>query len=110
MLSTTEAEYVALSNLLNEIKDSINIAGEEKAEFKCTVHEYNLGCIELAKCPKMRPRIKHIAINYHHFRSRVEDGSTLVQSISTNDQQADILTKNLCKKKFLDLRMLICGC
>eukprot|EP00957_Ditylum_brightwellii_P076519 5816071-Ditylum_brightwellii.AAC.1 len=44
-LSTTEAEYVALShalreaipliNLLNEIKDSINIAREEKAEFKC---------------------------------------------------------------------------
>eukprot|EP00957_Ditylum_brightwellii_P166191 12651906-Ditylum_brightwellii.AAC.1 len=47
-LSTTDADYVALShalreaiplmNLLNEIKDSINIAGEEEAEFKCTVH------------------------------------------------------------------------
>eukprot|EP00957_Ditylum_brightwellii_P092488 7042865-Ditylum_brightwellii.AAC.1 len=72
-------------NLLNEIKDSIKIAEEEKAEFKCTEHQDNLGCIELAKCPRIRPRAKHINIKYHHFRSRVEDGSIMVQIISTDD-------------------------
>jgi hypothetical protein len=118
-LSTTESEYVALSHamreaipmmdLLNKIKESIRILGHDKAEFKCKVFEDNEGCIELAKCPRIRPRTKHIAIKYHHFRSKVLDGSVDISPISTDDQQADIFTKNLPKKKFLDMRMLICG-
>eukprot|EP00957_Ditylum_brightwellii_P138191 10534585-Ditylum_brightwellii.AAC.1 len=45
-LSTTEAEYIAMSHamreaiplmrLLNEVKGSVNISMDEKAEFKCT--------------------------------------------------------------------------
>eukprot|EP00957_Ditylum_brightwellii_P178192 13572574-Ditylum_brightwellii.AAC.1 len=83
-LSTMEAEYVAMSHamreaiplmrLLNEVKGSINICMDKKAEFKCTVFEDNNGCIELAKCPRMRLRTNHLAIKYHHFRSKDEDG------------------------------------
>eukprot|EP00957_Ditylum_brightwellii_P112010 8541521-Ditylum_brightwellii.AAC.1 len=92
-------------DLLNKIKESIRILGHDKAEFKCKAFEDNKGCIELAKCPRMRPRTKHIAIKYHHFRNKVLDGSVDILSISTDDQQANIFTKNLPKKKFLEMRM-----
>eukprot|EP00957_Ditylum_brightwellii_P008323 630092-Ditylum_brightwellii.AAC.1 len=58
---------------------------DEKVDFRCTVFEDNNGCIELAKCPRMRPRTKHIAIKYHHFRSKVKDGSIRIERIDTHD-------------------------
>eukprot|EP00957_Ditylum_brightwellii_P133210 10156700-Ditylum_brightwellii.AAC.1 len=118
-LSTTEAEYVTLSqatreiipliHLLNEIKGSIKSTTESRPEFKCTVFEDNLGCIELAKCPRMRPRTKHIAIKYYHFRSMALDETISVTDINTDEQWADLQAKNLDKTKFLKFRKLICG-
>ena len=118
-LSSTEAEYVALSqamreviplmNLLNEIKGSIRITEQSRPNFRCTVFEDNNGCIELAKCPRMRPRTKHIAVKYHHFRSKVEEGLIEILGIDTKEQQADLLTKNLAKDQFLKFWKLICG-
>ena len=34
---------------------------------QCYVYEDNVGAIELAKLPKLCPRIKNIAIQYYHF-------------------------------------------
>eukprot|EP00957_Ditylum_brightwellii_P056510 4284333-Ditylum_brightwellii.AAC.1 len=102
-------ETIQLMRLLNEIKGSVNINMDEKAEFKCTVFEDNNGCIVLAKCPRMRLRTKHIGIKYHHFRSKVEDCSIRIYRVDTNYQQANLLTKNLSRDQFLKLRRLICG-
>eukprot|EP00957_Ditylum_brightwellii_P139859 10657204-Ditylum_brightwellii.AAC.1 len=101
-------ETIPLMRLLNEVKGSVNISMNEKAEFKCTVFKDNNGCNEFAKCPKMRPRTKHIAIKYHHSRSKVEDGSIKIERVDTNDQQADILAKNLSRDQFQKLRRLVC--
>eukprot|EP00957_Ditylum_brightwellii_P023613 1782068-Ditylum_brightwellii.AAC.1 len=118
-LSTTEAKYIAMSHAMreaiplirlpNEVKGCININIDEKAEFKYTVFEDNNGCIELANCPRMRPRTKHVSIKYHHFRRKVKDGSIRIERVGTHDQQADLLTKNLSRDQFLKLRRLICG-
>ena len=35
----------------------------------CTIFEDNNWCIELVKCPKMRPRTKLIGLKFHRFRS-----------------------------------------
>ena len=77
-LSTTEAEYVALSQsmrdtiplmaLIKELTEVLPII-TEKAKVHCTVFEDNNSCIELVKCPRMRPRTKQIGLKYHHFRS-----------------------------------------
>jgi hypothetical protein len=37
----------------------------------CTLFEDNSGALTLAKAPAMRPRTKHINLNYHHFRAHV---------------------------------------
>ena len=122
-LSTTEAEYVALShslrdtfpimNLLKEFKDrDFAVIGDGKAKLMYRVFEDNSGALELANVPKMRPRTKHINLVYHHFRSRVitrsnPDGDVTIEYIKTEDQLADIFTKPLAAPQFELLRKRI---
>jgi hypothetical protein len=110
-LSTTEAEYIALSQslrdtipimqLLEEIKEKgFNCPFTAPTVF-CKAFEDNSGALELARLPKMRPRTKHINIVYHHFREHVRSGQIKVLPIKTADQIADIFTKPLSQNDFL---------
>ena len=117
-LSTTEAEYIALSHsmrdtipmitLLEELKKVLPI-DVETPKLHCTIFEDNNACIELVKCPKMRPRTKHIGLKYHHFRSKVKDNTISIQHIDTKQQIADIFTKALPEAQFIYLRGLLNG-
>jgi hypothetical protein len=73
----------------------------EKPTIYCTLFEDNSGAIELAKVPKMRPRAKHINPKYHHFCQNVASGEIIIQQVKSQDQQADIFTKNLPKELFI---------
>jgi hypothetical protein len=75
----------------------------------CTVFEDNLGAMEMAKVPKMRPRTKHMNIKYHHFREAVRKGWVSVQYIPTAQQPADVLTKPLGFELFRKHRKEIMG-
>eukprot|EP00957_Ditylum_brightwellii_P195703 14910889-Ditylum_brightwellii.AAC.1 len=63
-------EAIPMIDLLNEVKESIRVLEDPKVDFKCKVFEDINGSIELAKCPRIRPRTKHIGIKYHHFKSK----------------------------------------
>jgi hypothetical protein len=117
-LSTTEAEYIALSqatrdlvpmrDLLQELAQATKlIVGSTFAH--STVFEDNKGCVELANAPKMRPRTRHIALKYHHFRSHVEKGHIKISWIDTKNQLADIFTKLLSNASFLPLQKALLG-
>lgn len=118
-LSTTAAEYVALSHgmrevlplmeLLAEFKDNHMIQDLPTPEVRCTVFEDNSGAIELAKLPKMRPRTKYLNAKYHHFRHMVEKGMVSIQHIATELQQAGMLTKALPENQFISLRKMLMG-
>ena len=117
-LSTTEAEYIALSQSMREVIPMMQIMEEihdymgiplKKPIVKCTVFEDNNGALELAKTPKMRPRTKHIALKYHHFRSFVTQGKIDVLPIDTSQQIADIFTKPLSRDLFERLRHMLNG-
>lgn len=124
-LSTTEAEYMALSTAMREMIYLMQLIEElqqhgisliqKQPVVKCEVFEDNVGAIELAKLPKLRPRTKHIAIQMHHFRSWTmrgdngEEPRVKVQHVVTELQQADILTKPLPRLQFQRLRKLLCG-
>ena len=63
---------------------------------------------------KFAPRTKHIAIKYHHFRSKVKttynpSGDIIIKYISTKKQLADIFTKPVDDVTFFTLRKLLCG-
>ena len=122
-LSTAEAEYIAMShalrdtipiqNLIKEISCIFQLP-EPITDFCITVHEDNLSAISMAESLKFTPRTKHIAIKYHHFRSRVQtsfnkSGDIRLRYISTKLQKADILTKPLDDSSFFKLRHMLCG-
>ena len=118
-MSTTEAEYIALSTSLREVIPLMGMlkeAQENGLQVKnipprvhCTVFEDNSGALELARMPKMRPRTKHINQSYHHFREHVERKEILIQATPTNEQMADILTKPLPADTFIKHRRTIMG-
>ena len=117
-LSTTEAEYIALSQSLREVLPFMNLMKEiddifgihnPSPKFHCKVFEDNLSCIKVADSPKFTPRTKHIAIKYHHFRKYVTDGTVLIQHIDTKEQLADIFTKPLDEAMFKYLRGKLMG-
>ena len=109
-LSTTEAEYVSLSQslrdviplmrLVNEIRETFDDTISAKPTVRCTVFEDNSGALELANVPKMRPRTKHIGNKYHHFRDKVRDKTISILAVATADQVADYLTKPLPRDSF----------
>jgi hypothetical protein len=118
-LSTTEAEYVALSTALRDVTSLMYLLQEARqhgipnihhlAKVHCRVFEDNSGALELARVPKMRPRTKHLNVKYHHFREHVRKGLISVHPISTLDQQADIYTKPLPQDLFQKFRFEIFG-
>jgi hypothetical protein len=133
-LSTTEAEYHALSSCLRELIPMRAILKELSTQFvkfeladsttttrsfeskhvknlpASTVHEDNAGCVVLAQADdQYRPRTKHISIKMHHFRDHVRNGTVKVVKIDTNLNWADALTKPLARSKFEALRKMIMG-
>ena len=112
-LSTTESEYIALSQLMRYVLPMIDLIQEVNAVLQIEgqqpsvyfkVFEDNNGALELARAPIMRPRTKHIALKYHHFRAAVRNQKVGIFPINTKEQIADIFTKPLYKGAFEYLR------
>jgi hypothetical protein len=119
-LSSTETEYISLSQSLRDVLPLIRLIDEihhngfkynnQKPVLHCTLFEYNNGALEMANTPKIRPRTKHINIkNHHHFKEAVQQGLISIKRIVTLQQQADIFTKPLQERVFIYLRKLIMG-
>ena len=119
-LSTTEAEYIALSQslrdlipmrrLLQEATKGLNLTVRPTAKLYSTVFEDNNGALSIANSPRMSPRTKHIAIKYHHFRNNIgEENGIVLEKIDTTKQKADILTKGLPSDTHVSIRKLMMG-
>jgi hypothetical protein len=119
-LSTTEAEYIALSQSMRDLipmRRLIKEAGEAlgfdlsaTASLHSTVFEDNNGAISLALSPKISPRTKHIAVKYHHFRTSIgEANGIVIEKIDTDKQKADIFTKGLSAEQHQAIRKLLLG-
>jgi hypothetical protein len=113
-LSTSEAEYGALSTSLRDVIHMMQIikeAGilgwkifEGKPTVHCKVFEDNVGTLEWARLPKMRSRTKHLNIRMHHFREHVREGHISVNKVSTRYQLGDIATKPQPEELFVSQR------
>jgi hypothetical protein len=119
-LSTTKAEYIALSQAIRELLPMRDLFQEvgTALKLKCaiptilhsTVFEDNNGALSLATSPKISPRTKHIAVKYHHFRSKIgADKGIIIQRVDTTEQKADIFTKGLGAQQFDYIRKLVMG-
>ncbi|CAJ2634633.1 unnamed protein product [Trifolium pratense] len=105
-LSSCEAEYVAgslaacqanwLQSLLNEMKIIDNITVMLKID--------NKSAINLAKNPVSHGKSKYIETRFHFLRDQVNKGKLSLEYCSTDNQQADIMTKAVKRDQFLKLR------
>jgi hypothetical protein len=100
-LSSTEAEYIALSSAVCDVIWLKQLAEEIKVNMSDPIIIYcdNQSTIKLAELDAFRPRTKHIDIRFHHIRQFVESKTIHIKYLSTNDIAADSLTKAVNKQK-----------
>ena len=108
-LSTTESEYISASQTIKEIIWLNKLTTELfKGKLETpTLFVDNQSAIKLIKNPEYHKRTKHIDIRYHFVREKFFEKLFNVQYIATQDQEADIFTKTLDRKRFEYLRDLI---
>ena len=96
VLSTTEAEYMALSEVVKELKlivqllQTMNI----EVELPITVHVDNVGAIWLSYNRTTRNRTKHIDIRTSFVKEYQEDEKIIIKLVKSEEIEADIFTKN----------------
>ena len=96
VLSTTEAEYMALSEVVKELKfivqllETMNI----KVVLPITVYVDNVGAIWLSNNRTTSDRTKHIDIRTSFVKEYQEDGKIIIKFVKSEENEADIFTKN----------------
>lgn len=96
-LSSAEAEYrsirkvvgelIWIKRLLEELTDTCQKHIPIFCDSQVAVH--------MERNPVFHERTKHIEVDCHFVRDKIQDGLITLHHISTNDQLADILTKAL---------------
>jgi len=96
-LSSSEAEYVALSEAAKEIKFVYQLLTGMgmKVKLPIVVHVDNLGAIFMSENVSVSQRTKHVDIRYRFIQEFVLDGFIKVIFVKTENNDSDIFTKNL---------------
>jgi len=104
-LSSTEAEYMAVTNTTKEVmwhQAFLQELGFAQSQ-ATTIFEDNQSCIALVKNPIHHARTKHIDIQHHFVREKVESNEVKIVYMPTETMVADALTKALAYPKFKKL-------
>ncbi|KAJ1296499.1 hypothetical protein BS78_01G305500 [Paspalum vaginatum] len=96
-LSTTEAEYMSISEAC---KETIWLRGlySELYGVSCScviIHCDSQSVIYLTKNQMFYERTKHIDVRYHFIRGVIAEGGIKVRKISTHDNPADTMIKHV---------------
>ena len=110
-LSSSEAEFAALSSCTKELIWIQNVLGELGFEVKTptAVYQDNLGAISWTSAFTGLRRVKHIALKFHHVKEAVANRLISVEYIPSTENKADSLTKALVGQTFLQHREWL-GC
>jgi hypothetical protein len=97
-LSSTESEYIALSEAAREVlwvrwflEDTLNITYNEPT----VIFEDNQSTIAFANNQRTAGRMKHIQVKYHFVRDLIENRTIEIMYRHTKQMTADIMTKPL---------------
>ena len=103
--SSTEAEYMALSDCARQVTWIRSLLGELSYKLKAIpICGDNQGSIFMASNPITEPRSKHIDIRYHGIHELVTKDKVELYFIDGAENPADLLTKNLPCEKFAKFR------
>lgn len=105
--SSTEAEYRALAHTVAELSWIQGLLSELRLPRQPEppiVYCDNLSTVLLAANPVLHARTKHMELDLHFVREKVQSKLISVTHLSSKDQTADALTKPLPKDRFFLLR------
>jgi hypothetical protein len=100
-LSTTEAEYMAVTEVVKEamwLQDLVSELGVEQAQ--TVVYCDSQSAIHLTKNQMFHERTKHIQVKCNFVRDIISKGAIVVKKVHTTDNSADMLTKLVLGDKF----------
>ena len=103
--SSAEAEFRAMAQgicegiWLNRLLEELRVPLKHPMVLYCD----NQAAISIAKNPVHHDRTKHVEIDRHFIKEKIEEGVFKVSYTPTNCQTADILTKALTRVNFEDL-------
>ena len=97
-LSSTEADYIALSIATTEIvylRRLLQDLGFKQSE-PTLVYEDNMSAIKMVTSPQLNHQTtKHVRVKYHYTRQMVKEQVVRIRYVPTDRMVADILTKAL---------------
>lgn len=101
-LSTTEAEFAALSDTVREVKWMRSVLEDIGFHIPSpsVIHQDNLGTITWTEQVQGLRKVKHIGIKYHYVRECVQGGHVEIKYCPSSENRADSLTKALTGKQF----------
>ncbi|MBW0548016.1 hypothetical protein O181_087731 [Austropuccinia psidii MF-1] len=101
-ISTSEAEYKALCDLVSELlwlKQWCHECNLLDKSFTIPIHEDNQGCINTINgdCNVNNKRMKHVDIQLHFVKEVVKNGAFKLNFVPTHHMLADFLTKSIAR-------------
>ena len=96
VMSTTEAEYMVLSEVVKELTFIVPLLQTMNVtvELPITVPVDNVGAIWLSNNRNTGDRTKHIDIRTSFMKEYEEDGEIIIKFVESEYNEADIFTKN----------------
>ncbi|XP_038717641.1 uncharacterized mitochondrial protein AtMg00810-like [Tripterygium wilfordii] len=95
--SSSEAEYRAMASATSELAWMQNLFHELQIKLKQPMRLFcdNQAAIHIATNPVFHERTKHIELDLHYTREKVEQGMIKLAHLKSEDQPGDLLTKPL---------------
>ena len=100
--SSAEAEYRAMAHgvceviWLKRLFEELNLKFNGPIQLQCD----NQSAISIAHNPIQHDRTKHVEVDRHFIKEKIEDKIITINYIPTGQQLADIFTKGLSEKQF----------
>ncbi|KAI5349570.1 hypothetical protein L3X38_002458 [Prunus dulcis] len=104
-LSSAETEYRAMAGTccelswLRSLLQDLQLSHPEAA----TLHCDNTAALHLAASPVFHERTRHIEMDYHFTRDKIQEGLTVTKYVASAQQIADVFTKPLGKDAFTSM-------
>ena len=99
-LSTTEAEYIVITECCKEMRSMKELLKETGiAQDRFVVFSDSQSAIHVSKNPSFHSRSKHIKRRYHWIREVLEKKELYLEKVHTDENGSDMMTKGLPKGK-----------
>ena len=102
-LSSTESEYVGLSEMVCELIFAKQVLESIGVQVKIPIPVYtdNTGAIHLTKNWLSGGRTKHVDTRYHFIKELQDQGVIEVKFVGTKDNEANMMTKNVGEEEYV---------